>query len=334
MTELALLVKSYRDDFEYAARLVKSINVHNADLLPVYIVVPDEDVSQFSVFASDTIQVLSENLFANHLVHEETAGFRPGYINQEIIKLAFWELSLCENYFCVDSDAEFIRDFDRADFMAQPGIPFTFLTEDRELKAEPAYFVDTWQNRMKSLEKIKVEIGYQGRWLLTVHGHAVFSAKVLQSFVTDFLQPRDWDYRDALAISPYEPTWYNTWLLHSGAIEIVPREPIVKTFHNSTQHLDYILREIDTADLARGYIAIVVNSNYSRGNGVLSLNSSPTQLMASYVSFGELFRALGRRFSYQVFIEKRPLRALRTVRVWFGAQLLKVPVLRNYVDTG
>jgi hypothetical protein len=304
MTELALLVKSYKDDFEYAERLVKSINVHNADLLPVYIVVPDEDVAQFSVFASNTIQVLSENLFANHLVHEETAGFRPGYINQEIIKLAFWELGLCENYFCVDSDAEFIRDFDRADFMAQPGTPFTFLTEDRELKAEPEYFVDTWQTRMKSLEKIRVEIGYQGRWLLTVHGHAVFSGKVLQSFVTDFLNPRGWDYRDALAISPYEPTWYNTWLLHSGVIEIVPREPIVKTFHNSTQHLDYVMRDIDPEDLARGYIAVVVNSNYSRGNGMLSFTSSPIQLIASYASFSDLFRAIGRRFIRKVFIGK------------------------------
>lgn len=334
MTELALLIKSYKDDFEYAQRLVNSINAHNADLLPVYIVVPDADIPQFNVFTSPHISVLSENLFEKHLVHTETAGFRSGYINQEIIKLAFWELGLCDNYFCVDSDAEFIRDFHRTDFMAQPGVPITFLTEDRELITEPGYFVDTWQSRMKSLEKIRVEVGYQGRWLLTVHGHAVFSTKVLKSFVTDFLQPRHWDYKDALAISPYEPTWYNTWLLHTGVIEIVPREPIVKTFHNSTQHLDYLLREVDTADLARGYVAVVINSNYSRGDGVLSLTSSTTQLMASYVSFSDLYRALGRRFARQLFVEKRPLLALKAARAWLGAQVLKVPFLRNYVDTG
>ena len=334
MTELALLVKSYREDFDYAERLIRSINAHNADALPVFIVVPETDLAQFGVFATENITVLSENLFAEHLVHQETAGFRPGYINQEIIKLAFWELGVCDNYFCVDSDAEFIRDFTRADFMAAPGIPFTFLTEDRELIAEPEYFYDTWQNRMKSLDRIKSEIGYQGRWLLTVHGHAVFSATVLQSFVTEFLAPRGWDNKDALAISPYEPTWYNTWLLHTGVIEIIPREPIVKTFHNSIQHLDYVLREVNTKDLARGYIAVVVNSNYSRGDGVLSLTSSPTQLMASYVSFGDLFRALPRRLSYQLFVEKRPLRAWRSTRMWFGAQLLKVPIVRNYVNTG
>ena len=334
MTELAILVKSYSGDFEYAQRLIASINAHNVDSLPVYVVVPEVDFAQFNQHNSDQIRILSENLFAAHLVHQDTAGFSPGYINQEIVKLAFWELGLCDNYLCVDSDAEFIRDFGRADFMALAGVPFTFLTEDRELQAEPGYFVDTWQSRMKSLEKIKTEIGYQGRWLLTVHGHAVFSARVLQSFVTDFLQPRDWDYKDALAISPYEPTWYNTWLLHTGVIDIISREPIVKTFHNSTQHLDYVLREVATQDISRGYVAVVVNSNYSRGDGVLSLTTSPTQLLASYVGFGDLFRALGRRFTRRVFVEKRPLRAVKATRVWFGAQLLKVPFVRNYVDVG
>jgi hypothetical protein len=329
MTELALLIKSYSPDFEYAKRLMNSINAHNKDSLPVFLVAPASDVSTFQVMAGANAEVLSEELFASHLVHEETAGFSPGYINQEIVKLSFWELGLCDNYFCVDSDAVFIRDFTRADFMARPGVPFTFLTEDRALHVEPGYYADTWINRMKSLQKIRAEIDYQGRWLLTVHGHAVFSATVLKSFVNDFLRPRGWDYKDALAISPYEPTWYNTWLLHTGVIEIVPREPIVKTFHNSIQHLDYLLREVTTEDLARGYVAAVVNSNYSRGDGVLSLTTSPTQLLASYISFGDLFKAFGRRFKQRVIVEKRPL---RSIRVYIEAQMLKVPGLRSLVN--
>jgi len=328
MAELALLVKSYAPDFEYAKRLGESINTHNVESLPVYFVVPKSDISLFECLQSERVRILSENLFAEHLVHEETAGFGPGYINQEIIKLAFWELGLCENYLCVDSDAVFIRDFTRSDFMAAAGVPFTFLTEDRELQVEPGYYSDTWVNRMKSLEKIRAEIGYKGHWLLTVHGHAVFSATVLKSFVNDFLTPRGWDYKDALAISPYEPTWYNTWLLHAQPIQIIPREPNVKTFHNSTQHLNYLMREVSTEDLARGYVAVVVNSNYSRGDGVLSVTTSPTALLASYVSFPDLYGALWCRFKRRVLVEKLPLRSLR---VWVGAQLLKVPGLRNFV---
>ena len=328
MHEIALLIKSYSADLDYAQRLIASINTHNVESLPVYLVVPDQDAELFLPLTGDNIFLHFESEFESHLVHEETAGFRPGYINQEIIKLAFWELELTENYFCIDSDAVFVRDFTRSDFMARPGIPFTFLTEDRELQVEPEYYQDTWINRYKSLEKIRETIGYQGRWLLTVHGHAVFSAKVLRSFKQDFLEPRGWDYQDALAISPYEPTWYNTWLLHSNVIEVVPREPIVKTFHNATQHLDYVLRGVNTADLARGYLAVVVNSNFSRGDGVLSLSSSPTKLLASYVSFHDLFAALKRRFVVRVLVEKQPFRA---ARVKIGAILLRIPGLRNLV---
>ncbi|WP_213999873.1 DUF6492 family protein [Arsukibacterium sp.] len=331
MTELALLVKSYHNDFEYAERLMQSINDHNVDALPVYIVVPENDLQQFNVFASDTTKILSENLFANHLVHEETAGFRPGYINQEIIKLAFWELNLCDNYFCVDSDAEFIRDFTRADFMAQQGIPFTFLTEDRDLVVEPEYYQSTWVNRMNSLEKIRENIGYTGPWLFTVHGHAVFSAKVLQSFVSDFLEPRDWDYKDALAISPYEPTWYNTWLLHTGVIEIFPREPIVKTFHNAHQHLEYQLRGIRKKDAARGFLALVVNSNYSRGHGVMNAENLLKDTLAAYVPLPQLLRAFGFKLKRDVFIRRTPLRKLR---VWLGAIALKIPGVRRFVQSG
>ncbi len=331
MTELALLVKSYQGDFDYAERLLQSINTHNVDALPVYIVVPEKDLQQFNVFASDTTKILSENLFANHLVHEETAGFRPGYINQEIIKLAFWELDLCDNYFCVDSDAEFIRDFDRADFMAQPGIPFTFLTEDRELVVEPDYYQSTWVNRMKSLEKIRESIGYTGPWLFTVHGHAVFSATVLQSFVTDFLEPLGWDYKDALAISPYEPTWYNTWLLHTGVIEITSREPLVKTFHNAQQHLEYQLRGIRKEDTARGFLAVVVNSNFSRGHGVMDAENSLKDTLAAYVPLPQLLRAFGFKLKRDVFIRRTPLRKLR---VWLGAVALKIPGVRRLVQSG
>lgn len=300
MTEIALLVKSYAGDFDYAQRLVESIGTHNVESLETYLVVPEADLQKFESLTSEKIHLLSEDLLAEHLVTEETAGFQPGYINQEIIKLSFWELGLADNYFCIDSDAVFVRDFYRTDFMAKPGVPFTFLTEDRALQVEPTYYQETWINRQMSLERIRGAIDYRGPWMLTVHGHAVFSAKVLSSFKSDFLQPKGWGYRDALAIAPYEPTWYNTWLLHSQVIEVVGREPNVKTFHDSTQHLHYLLQGVKTEDLARGYMAVVVNSNYSRGNGLISINTPPRQLLAAYVSFPDLFKALFRRFKIRV----------------------------------
>jgi hypothetical protein len=328
---IGLLVKSYAPDLEYTRRLMNSITLFNIEHLPVYLVVPESDLEIFSEFTHPDINTLSEELFASHLVREPTAGFSAGYINQEIVKLSFWELGLCENYFCVDSDAEFIRPFTHEDFLYDDHIPYTFLTEDRDLVVEPDYYQSTWVNRMKSLEKIREAIGYSGPWLFTVHGHAVFSAKVLQSFVTDFLVPRGWDYKDALAVSPYEPTWYNTWLLHTQVIDIFSREPIVKTFHNSQQHLEYQLRGIRKEDAARGFLAVVVNSNYSRGHGVMDADNSLKDTLAAYVPLSELLRAFGFKFKRDVFIQRTPLRKLR---VWLGALALKIPGVRRLVQSG
>ena len=328
---IVLLIKSYAPDLEYTRRLMDSIESFNVEHLPVFLVVPESDLGIFSEFAHRDVNILSEELFASHLVRELTAGFSAGYINQEIVKLSFWELGLCENYFCVDSDAEFIRPFSHRDFLHHDQVPYTFLTEDRELVAEPDYYQSTWVNRMKSLEKIRGAIGYTGPWLFTVHGHAVFSAKVLESFVTDFLEPRGWDYKDALAISPYEPTWYNTWLLHTSVIEIFPREPLVKTFHNSQQHLEYQLRGIRKEDAARGFLAVVVNSNYSRGHGVMDTDNSLKDTLAAYVPLPQLLRAFGFKFRRDVFIRRTPLRKLR---VWLGALALKIPGVRRLVQSG
>ena len=289
---IGLLIKSYAPDLEYTRRLMDSIESFNVEHLPVFLVVPESDLGIFSEFTHPDVSILSEELLGTHLVREPTAGFSAGYINQEIVKLSFWELGLCENYFCVDSDAEFIRPFTRRDFLHDDQVPYTFLTEDRDLIVEPEYFHSTWVPRLTSLEKIREAIGYTGPWLFTVHGHAIFSGKVLESFVTDFLGPRGWDYRDALAISPFEPTWYNTWLLHTHVIPIYPREPLVKTFHNAGQHLDYRLRKISKTQAAQGYLAIVVNSNFSRGHGVMDASESQKDILAAYISLPRLLQSL------------------------------------------
>lgn len=328
---LGILIKSYRPDLEYTRRLMGSIALYNVERLPVFIVVPNSDVNLFAEFANPDVSVMSEEQLSLHLVRDETAGFSAGYINQEIVKLSFWELGLCENYFCVDSDAEFIRPFTARDFMHDSQTPYTFMTEDRDLIVEPDYYESTWINRMKSLEKIRETIGYTGPWLFTVHGHAVFSARVLHSFVTEFLEPRGWDYRDALSISPYEPTWYTTWLLHSKVIPIYGREPIVKTFHNANQHLEYQLRGITKEDAARGFVAIVVNSNFSRGHGVLDASEPLKDTLAAYVPLPQLLKAFGIKLWRDIFVLHTPFKKFR---VWAGAVMLRIPGLKRLVRSG
>jgi hypothetical protein len=232
--------------------------------------------------------VMDEGPFEKYFVSEELNGTRAGYINQEIVKLSFHELDLAENYFCVDSDAVFIRDIHAADFLAPDGFPYTVLVENNELKVEPRYYSQYWQSREKALTHIAELVGLPGSVLLTCHGHQVFSTIVLRSFVANFLRPRGWSYRDALAEAPYEFTWYNFWLQKSAVIPVHPREELVKVFHHENQHFEYILRGVTEADMARGFLAVVVNSNYSRGMGVLPADAPKPQALAPYLSYGEV----------------------------------------------
>jgi len=288
MARFGLLLKSYRGDVEYARRLVASFQQHNPESLQLFCVVPNEDVDLFESLAGPTVTVMSEEPLAGYFTTEPVQGIRPGYINQEIVKLAFWELDLVDDYFCVDSDAVFVRDIGVADFIAPDGVPYSVLVEDNELKVEPQYFHSYWRSREAAVRLIADEVGLNDPVLRTCHGHQVFSGALLRSFKENFLASRGWSYLDALRVAPYEFTWYNMWLQKSRTIPVHQREPLVKVFHHEAQHLEYILRGITLDDIARGYLAVVVNSNYSRHLGVMSAAASKPQSLGRYLSYGEV----------------------------------------------
>lgn len=309
--ELALMLKSYAPDLPYAQRLVESIREYNADGIPLFVVVPEADLAAFGGLSGPDATVLPEELLREHLTAEPIAGFSPGYMNQQIVKLAFWELGLADNYLCMDSDAVFVRPFRRSDFMAAPGVPYSFLTEDAELHSEPEYYAAHWAVREPKLRTIQREVGLDEPRLLTCHQHAVFSSTVLRSFRDNFLAPRGIDYRDALSISPYEFSWYNMWLQKDQTIPIVMREPVFKTFHNASQHLEYLLRGVTREDVARGYVGLVINSNYSRGAGVVGMEDARHESLASYVPVKDLAKAAAYSAWWRASGHGHPVRALR-----------------------
>ena len=290
MNKISLMLRSYADDFAYAERLVKSFNKHNVDGLTLFIVVSHDETELFGRLTSDHVVILDDLPLAHHFTDSDINGIRPGYINQEIVKLAFWELGLSTNYFCIDSDAIFLRNFTAEDFLASDGFPFSVLIEDKELLVEPRYFQDNWKSREESLRRISNEVGLRNETLLTCHGHQVISSQVLRSFHNAFLVPRGWGYVDALRFAPYEFTWYNFWLQKDQTIPIHAREPLVKVFHHEDQHIEYIIRGVRTEDIARAYLAVVINSNYSRGLGLVSLHESKEHSLAQYLSYRELMR--------------------------------------------
>lgn len=268
--KFGILVKTFNGDREYVKRLVNSFNKFNVEKIKMAIVLPEEDYAYFSEFENDCIKIFFENIFYKHLINEDNIlGIRPGYINQQIIKMSFWETEIFENYFCMDSEGVFIKNFHLSDFMYDSDTPYTILIEDNELRVDPEYYKNHWEKRYQYLLKIKDTVGLNANRILTNHGFSILSSKVLNSLHDNFMSPNNFIYSDLLNIAPYEFSWYNFWLQKSKPIKIEIREPLIKTFHQKSQHLLYKQMGIKESDIARGYIGYCVNSNYSRGYGVI-----------------------------------------------------------------
>ena len=298
MDTVALLLKSHGPDFAYARRLVDSFRRWNEEGLTLHCVVPATDVPAFQELAGDQVVLhAEENLLGSHLVGVGAHGLSAGYLNQEIVKLAFWEAGLAANYFCVDSDAVFLRSISARDLMRDASTPYTVLVQDKDLLAEPGYHREHWAGRERSIRRIMELVGLDDPIMRTCHGHQIFSATVLSSFRSEFLEPRGWSYADALREEPYEFSWYAMWLQRSRVIPIHAIEPLVKVFHTPEEHLASIVMGVTEADLARAYLAVVVNSNYSRGLGLVSAAESKPRALAPYLSYGEAASLLRAKIS-------------------------------------
>ena len=291
MTDLAVVVKSHRQDLTLAQRLLSSLSEYNSDSIPIFIIVPSSDIPLFSPLCSAGVTLLRDEDFTRHLVEEPFGGMTTGYINQQIIKLTCWEQIEAKNFLVLDSDVEIIRAFSSDEFLADDGHPYSVLTQDKELLADPHYFTDQWRSRERWLELIAREVSYPGPWpVRTCHGNTVLSSAVLRSLRDDLMKPRGWSYPDLLRRAPYEFTWYSLWLQVSHVIPVRACEPWVKTYHSEEEHVAALARGQTLEDLRRAYMAICINSNFARHKHLPAAGKSKPEFLAKYLSYGEYLR--------------------------------------------
>jgi hypothetical protein len=287
MDNFGIMLKSYGPDLPYARRFLKSFLTFSTELIPLYVVVPDQDVAEFKQVFGTLGEVLPESLWSDYLVSYPIHGNTPGYINQKIIKLAFGEKNYLANYLCAESKAMFIRPFTRADFMADRTTPFTFLTEDHELQVDPIYFNRYGRVRSQSLGSLREQLGLPPTPIATCQNMAVISSKAVDSLVK-YMTERTLSYANLMEISPYEFSWYNFWLERELPIQRVVREPIFEMIHMPHQHLGYALKGINLEDLTRGYVGVVLNSAISGDHGVLDFDPDFIDALARNLSYKAL----------------------------------------------
>ena len=127
MHKLALFIKSYDGHLEYTKQLVESIKQYNVDNIPTYLSVPENQLSKFKEHVdTDCLTIMTDEEIVSSLVVNNWYG-------QQLVKMSFSQLELCENYLWIDADSYFIRSFGLSDFMATDDTPYTNITECRDL---------------------------------------------------------------------------------------------------------------------------------------------------------------------------------------------------------
>ena len=297
MENFAFMLKTYKGDFERACNLVASFTKHNIDAIKLFIVVDHEDWNLFKNLESEIVRLISSgdlNVEFLSLNHQLAVKFHstPGYINQQIVKLSFWETGLCQNYLCLDSDGEFIRDFRVEDFMYDENTPFTIGVEDKDLKADP-YWYSVWgHGRDSRIDTIKSFLLMEDvKNVKTCHGFQILSSKHLELFKELVMMPKQMSYLDILSIAPMEFGWYNLFL-YKVPFDIHYVEPFFKYYHHANQYLVDKMLGVQNKDLARSYLGIVVNGNFQPKNRQINAQSSLAKIIGLYTPSEIIIRSL------------------------------------------
>lgn len=297
MKDFVLYCKSYSRDFLRLKRLLESVQQFNADRLDFYISTPKAEKALLEqvLGTSGYIWLADEDIVASN----PGANFAkyqamPGGLSQQIIKSEFWRLGFAENYLCLDSDCVFIRKFYKADFLANDGVPYTVLHQNKEL-----FQISTNRGQEKverelrlEAEHVKAAFDRKGPNFYCAPAPFIWSAKVWQSLDEQYLQPKGislWDF-----ISPELPETliYGEALLKYRAIPIIAIEPLFRAYHYDWQY--FLMKRLGETEekLAQNYLGIIYQSAWeSELNLGQSQKSAPSRLLKRLKRFGRYLQS-------------------------------------------
>jgi len=260
MEKIVLLIKSYRNHYDWTVQLIESIDKHNKDNIKVYIAVPAGDYEIFSNLGHTVIT--DEEIIGSEI--DKSWNSWPGHTKQQLVKLMFGETELCENYFWIDADSYFIRDFYINDFMYTDDIPYTTIHENKDLFSWVA------ETNIDMLKNIRSAYESDRRRVMSIFGREgkiydwtcpnLWSIKVLNHMKDHYMQPNNLTYSDLLNFVSGELVWYGEYQLKTQVIPTIPAESWFKPFHYKAQ-MDACKQRGNTEEtLAMNYIGIVMPS--------------------------------------------------------------------------
>jgi hypothetical protein len=269
MKDIVLYCKSYHRDVQRAKRLVESVRQFNSGNLPFYLSCPSADLSLFrNIIGSEGVTFFTDEeiVAENSSINQKDLNALHGGLLQQIVKSEFWRLGICENYLCIDSDAYFIRDFNKGDFLAPGGHPYTVMNESMELRLFGALHQHGKIERNRDAEcKAIMEIfGRTGRQYDFGPLPVVWNRRVWSDLAEKHLEPRSMNFLEAIKLFPSEMRWYGEALLKFNSIELWPVETLFRCYHYEEQFRDAKKSGETDETLSQIYLGVCSQSNWDK----------------------------------------------------------------------
>lgn len=258
MENLVFLVKSYRNHLNYTEQLINTINIHNKDGIKIYLAIPDSDIKLFNDnIDTSNCEIISDETIVGNNINQT-------WLTQQLVKMKFSEMNLCKNYFWIDGDSYFIRDFHVSDFMYTDDIPYTTIHENRDLFSWMAetnihLLKDVLKSYQNDRQKVMDLFGRTGKYYDWTCPN-LWSVKVFDHMKENYLIPNNMTFESLLQYVPGELIWYGEYLLATQAIPIIPTDSWFKPFHYLQQMHDCKNRGNTEETLAMNYLGIVMPS--------------------------------------------------------------------------
>jgi Family of unknown function (DUF6492) len=265
LKDMVLYCKTYRNDFLRVKRLLRSIDQYNVDQIPFFISTPRADRPLLEeVLGKEGYQWVSDEeiVQANARADFQKYLLMPGGLSQQIVKAEFWRLNIAQNYLCLDSDSIFIKNFTKANFLNEEGIPYTVLHQNKEL-----FQLATDRGHLKVERELKAEalrvkavFNRVGPEFYCAPSPFMWSAKVWQSLDREYLIPHQmsiWDFIDA---QHPESLIYGEALIKYRAISLIAIEPLFRAYHYDWQY--FLMRRLGENEekLKQNYLGVIYQS--------------------------------------------------------------------------
>jgi len=267
--KIVLFCKSYGKDMLRARRMAESVHRFNADNIPLYIGVAASDLDKFKqCFGNIPCHFITDEeiLSKSCQVYGPLPKLFPSDLLQQLIKLEFWRMDLCENYLWLDSDSYFIKTFHIADFFHDEITPYTVQHASKDLFD----FAKRTSNKKIINDFEKLAMNFQdlfdrsGPLYNFGCSPLIWSCDVLKSLYEDYLRSKKETIFHLLQEYPCEMQLYGEYLLFSKIMPIISIDPLFKIYHYAEQFFEAQVNGESEFSLSKNYFGVVIQSNWAK----------------------------------------------------------------------